>query len=107
MKKVIDTSLVQYKKFDPKDPFDTAYSICDWLDGNDPVEIARIVDELRSRNLLNDFGQEVYMALELFRGMRATNKGVPKKTLDFYKKYDEWRKKNKINDPIKDLGWGQ
>ena len=105
MKKVIDTSLVQYKKFNPKDPFDTAYSICDWLDGYNPPDIGRIVNELRSRNLLNEFGQEVCMALGLFIGMRATNKGVPRKTLAFYKRYDKWRKKNKIEDPIKDLGW--
>lgn len=110
MKKIIDSqfpylNIIRYTEFDSKNPFDVAYSICNWLDGQNPRDIDKVVDQLRDSNLLNSFGQEVCVALGLFCGYRATNKGLSKGTLKLYKRYDEWRKKNKINDPIKDLGW--
>ena len=90
MKKEINTSLIQYTTYDKNCPFDCARSIIDWLDNIDKRYIKDVANELYSHNGLNDFGQEIMGALMLMCGFRATNEGVPKKTLAFYKRYDKW-----------------
>lgn len=101
MEKKIDTETVQFNTYDRKCPFDVARGIMDWLDGIRNYVIRDVAKELLVNQCLNDWGNEVVGAIELFTLGRATNEGIPQKTLDFYKRFDEWCEKNNYDTKTK------
>ena len=91
MKKIIDTETVKYIEYDHTCPFDMAESLIDDYISVSTAE--RFMTDLHAMFALTEFGKDVHHALSIKKFGKATNKGIPKEVLNFYKRYDDWNKK--------------